>query len=227
MEEIKNLIKELESFCVDNMPERYYANSSKYPYKLMLFLNSLNLRMNECGESAVILLEKGFTLPALVLIRTMMENTALLYDAYKLVKTTIDNNRINENTDSKLMQLLFANQYPKESCDPSDLEMRATRVGVLNSQIDDDYPGWKTYYGCLCEFVHPNSDGVISSYSEIIENEAVLFYPRLTTKHCLYNLFIVILKLSIVIYLEKVKYIKETIHKFSTISEDYIKKQGE
>ena len=224
MEEMKNFIKELESICVDNMPERYYSNTSKYPYKLMHFLNSLNLRMKECGESAVILLEQGFTLPALVLIRTMMENTALLYDAYKLVKMTIDSDEINEDTDSKLMQLMFANQYPKESCEPSDLELRATRIGVLNSQIDDDFPGWKNYYGCLCEFVHPNSDGVICSYSKLIEKKGVLFYPQLTEKHSLYNLFIVILKLSIVIYLEKVKYIKETIHKFSTISEDYIKK---
>ena len=142
MEEIKKIIKELESICADNMPERYYSNTSKYPYKLMHFLNSLNLRMKECSESAVILLEQGFTLPALVLIRTMMENTALLFDAYKLVKTTIDSDEINEDTDPKLMQLMFANQYPKESCEPSDLELRATRIGVLNSQIDDDFPGW-------------------------------------------------------------------------------------
>ena len=223
MDEIKSLIKELESICVDNMAERYYSNTSEYPYKLMYFLNSLNLRMKECSESAVILLEQGFTLPALVLIRTMMENTALLYDAYKFVKTTIDSDEINKNTDFKLMQLLFANQYSKEGCEPSDLEMRATRVGVLISQIDNEFPGWKGFYGNLCEFVHPNSDGVICSYSKLIEKKGIFFKPQLTEEHCLYNAFLATLKLALVIYLEKAMYIIETIHTFTEISEDYIK----
>ena len=223
MEEIKIVIKELESICVDNMPERYYSNTSKYPYKLMHFLNSLNLRMKECGESAVILLEQGFTLPALVLIRTMMENTALLYDAYKLVKTTIESDEINENTDFRLMQLLFANQYPKESCEPSDLEMRVLRVGVLNSQIDKEFPGWKGFYGNLCEFVHPNSDGVICCYSKLIEKKGIFFKPQLTEEHCSYNAFLTTLKLALVVYLEKAMYIIETIHTFTEISEDCIK----
>lgn len=224
MEEIKGLIVALENICVGEMPERQYSNISKLPYKLMRLINSLSLRMKECSESSAILLEKGYTLPALVLIRTAMENTALLFEAYKLVDKVIADENVDETTDSKLMQLLFANCYSKKFCTPSDIEYRATRIGVLNSQIDDDFPGWKNYYGCLCEFAHPNSDGVICSYSKLIEKKGVLFYPQLTEKHSLYNLFIVILKLSIVIYLEKVKYIKETIHKFSTISEDYIKK---
>ena len=226
MEEIKGLIIELGGLCDDNMPERLYSNTSKYPYKLMYFLNALNLRMKECSQSAVILLEIELTLPALVLIRTMMENTALLYDAYKLVKTTIDSDEFNKGTDAKLMQLLFANQYPKESCEFSDLEMRATRIGALNSQVDVEFPGWKEYYGKLCEFVHPNSDGVICSYSELIEKEGILFKPQLTEKHCLYKAFLATLKLSLAIYIEKANYIKEEIYQFSNLSEAYIENRN-
>ena len=223
MNEIKELINKLGNVCEDRMPERKYSKTSKYPYKLMLFINSLNLRMRECGESSMFLLEKGNILSALVIIRAMMENTALLYDAYKLVKAIVEEKKINETTDSKLMQLLYATQYPKADCDSSDLDYRATRIGELVSQVNEDFPNWKKYYGALCEFVHPNSDGVTQSYSEIIGNKEVLFYPKLTTEHLLYPAFITTLKLALIIYIEKTGYIIEKIPAFTKASEDYIK----
>lgn len=215
--ETKKLIAELSKHCVSSMPNKEYSNLSKLPYKVMTYFNSMNWRMKECGESAVFLLESDLTHPALTLIRCSMENASILIKLADIVSTVVERKGVVGEDDEELMRLLFANNYSKDDpfLDPDDEKYKAQRIGKHIKRAEELYPGFKRYYSTLCEFVHPNSDGVGQSYSKLcIEEDKTDFGPQLNSKHELYELFTIILVLSLSVYLEQGEIIESKIEDF-------------
>ena len=165
--EAKELIGKLSKHCVRTMPNKEYSNLSKLPWKVMMFVNSMNWRMKESAEAAVLLLESDLTHPSLMLVRSCMENAAITIKLSDRVSTVVERKRVTPDDDEELMRLLFANNYPKDDpyLEPNDKRFQADRIGMHVTRADELYPGFKSYYKSLCEFVHPNSDGVGQSYS--------------------------------------------------------------
>ena len=213
----KKLLAELSKHCVKTMPNKEYSNMSKLPWKVMTFVNSMNWRMKESAEAAVLLLESDLTHPSLMLIRSCMENTAITIKLADIVRTVVERKQVLASDDEELMRLLFANNY---SCDdpyfePDDKRFKADRIGIHITRADELYKGFRSYYKNLCEFVHPNSDGVGQSYSILnIEEDYTSFGPVLNSAHDLYDTFTITLVLALQIYMDQIELIDNDLEDF-------------
>lgn len=216
----KGLIAELSKHCISSIPNKGHSNLSKLPFKVMTFVNAMNWRMKECTEAVIQLLESGLTHPALMLIRGAMENSAITMKLADVVDTVVNRKAVERTDDDELMRILFGNNYRKDDpfTEPDDERLKADRIGKHIRRADEAYPGFQRYYSYLCEFVHPNSDGVSQSYSNLhIEEGYTEFGPQLNFSHGLYEAFTITLVFSLTIYLEQVKYIESHLEEFARI----------
>lgn len=213
----KGLIEKLSKHCVETMPNKEFSNLSKLPWKVMLYVNSMNWRMKESSEAAILLMESDLTHPSLMLIRSCMENAAIIIKLADIIRTVIERKRVLDSDDEDLMRLLFANNYPKDApnAEPDDKRFKADRIGIHVTRANELYPGFKSYYKSLCEFVHPNSDGVGQSYSmpHFVEGYTS-FGPVLNSGHKLYDAFTITLVLALQIYLDQINSIDSNLEDF-------------
>ena len=226
--EAKKYIAELTKRCVTSMDNKEYSNLSKLPYKLMSFVNSMNWRMKECSDAAVMLLEADLTHPSLMLIRSAMENAAITVGISDLVGNVVERKKVINTDDVQLMRFLFGNNYRKEDpfTEPFDDRLKAERIGVHVARTEELYPGFQRYYRSLCEYVHPNYDGVSQSYSLLhIEEGYTDFGTRLTPDFALYDAFTITLVLALRIYVDQVEYIDDNLENFIHLCDiDIVKK---
>ena len=210
------------------MQNKEYSNLSKLPYKVMTFVNSMNWRMKECGEAALLLLESDYTHPLLMLIRSTMENAAIIISLTDVIDDVIERKNISAEIDKKLMLLLFGNNYRKD--DPftgiDDKLYKAERIGKHVKRAEILYPGFQRYYSYLCEFVHPNYDGVSQSYSVLhIDEDYTTFGPNLKSSHELYDAFTITLVLALSIYLDQTQSIEDNLENFIHLCDIEIEKK--
>lgn len=201
---------------------------SKLPYKVMTFVNAMNWRMKECAEAAVLLFESNLTHPALMLVRSAMENAAITIKLADVVQKAVERKEVVKDDDDQLMKLLFGNNYSKDDpfTEPYDERLKAERIGKHVKRADELYPRFREYYSNMCEFVHPNYDGVSQSYSLLhIEKDYTNFGPMLNETHDLYNAFTITLVLSLSIYLDQIDVIDDNLEDFIHLSDiDIVKK---
>ena len=227
----KELLMKISEHCENSMQNKEYSNLSKLPYKVMNFVNSMNWRMKECGEGALLLLESDYTHPALMLIRSAMENAAIIISLADVIDDVIERKNVSVETDKKLMLLLFGNNYRKD--DPftgiDDTLYKAERIGKHVKRAEELYPGFQRYYSYLCEFVHPNYDGVSQSYSVLhIDEDYTTFGPNLKSSHELYDSFTITLVLALSIYLNQIQSIEDNLENFIHLCDiDIVKKISE
>lgn len=215
---IKGILEELEKLalvCVGEMANWQFSQKSKLPFKLAKFVYALSWRMKECGEAALKLIECGFVHSALMLIRGSLENASILYYARKVVEEAVAADTLPEDTDDKLMSLLFANKYWEGECSEQAMEYRSKTVRFYNDLMDAEYPGTARYYHNLCEFVHTNSDGVCLSFSFLDEeHHKTIFAPQLNEDHSLFPAFIITFQLALDIFNGQVHYIDDHFSEF-------------
>ncbi len=215
--EAEECIAELRKRCVTFMDNKEYSNLSKLPYKLMSFVNSMNWRMKECAEAAVQLFKSDLTHPALMLVRSAMENAAITITLADVVNEVVDRKKVIKADDDRLMRILFGNNYPKDDSfiEPCDDYLKAERIGKHVRRAEELYPRFRDYYSYLCEYVHPNYDGVSQSYSLLNKEKGYTeFGPRLNPSFELYDAFTITLVLALRIYENQVKYIDENLEIF-------------
>lgn len=222
IDKAKELVVELSKLCMDSMQNKEYSNLSKLPYKVMTFINSMNWRMKECSEASIKLLESDLVHPSLMLIRSAMENSAITIKMADIVKDVVKKEKVEKSDDDKLMKLLFGNCYPKDDpfTEPYDERLKADRIGKHVKRADELYPGFKSYYSSLSEFVHPNWDGVSQSYSSLHIEEGYTDYgPTLKPSCPLFDAFTITLILALQIYLDQVSIIDENLEEFIHLSD--------
>lgn len=213
----KELIEKLSKQCVSRMENTAYSNHSKLPYKVMAFVNAMNWRIKECAEAAILLLESELIHPSLFLIRGSMENAAITIKLADVVKEVIDRGTVEQSDDDALIRILFANNYRNEDpfIEPDEKRLKADRIGRHVKRAEELYPGFQYYYSYLCEFVHPNYDGVSQSYSLLnIEKNYTDFGPQLKTSHDLYEAFTSTIVLALTVYLDQIKLINDNLQDF-------------
>lgn len=226
--EAKNLIAELSKRCVKSMHNKEYSNLSKLPYKVMTFVNSMNWRMKECAEAAVLLLESDYTHPSLMLIRSAMENAAITMKLADVVEDVVERKKIVDIDDATLMRLVFGNNYRKDDpfVGPDDENFKAERIGKHIKRAEEECPGFQRYYSYLCEYVHPNYDGVSQSYSDLhIEDGRTDYGPMLNSSHSLYDAFTITLVLALTLYLRQIEFIDVNLVDFINLCDIDIIKQ--
>ena len=144
-----------------------------------------------------------------------------------LILDCCEKQTIPGNVDDTLMRILYSNRFDKENRYVGEEHYehfkgyKAKNIMSLVQKLEKDYPHVKDFYSTICEFVHPNGDGVCGSYSYLNEDtQTVLFYPQFTQGSPLFPAFITTLTCSIDLYLKFVASVEENIAEFTRLCEE-------
>lgn len=229
IDQCEGLINELRTICKISMYNREYSPIAKPPYKVMLFVNSMNWRMLECSEAALLLMKDDLIIPSSSLIRACWENMAITFDLKKVVEKYSHEDITSKEVDNTLMRILHANRFESENRYVGDdtfvlfKEYKATNILTLITKIEKAYPQTKDFYTTLCEFVHPNGDAVCGSYSQLDEIKDYTYFGSQQTKDTeLFPAFITTLSVSISLFLSFIEDIHNNIVAFTNNYEKYL-----
>jgi len=215
----KESLLEIQSLRTEFINHFEYSDKAKIPYKVHLLIESMNCRMIDFCESIDMLILNNHIVPAVSLIRSLFEMTAIINRISSGIDKTIIQEKLIANFDDLMMKLCFGTRY----------ESKYTATNILSQieKLDKKYDGVLKFYNDLCEFVHPNSDGVIGSYSELKEEDNInLIHKAITTEHIIYPWIEKCYHLCMVIYFEDVKKIFIDLPKFALICEAEFEKKS-
>lgn len=173
--------------CFEGTDNYEWSTLSKLPLKVINILQPMTWRMRDAEEAARILIDNNYVHPAAIMIRSAMENTAFIHMLSVVVKEAVDAGKVLDDTDEKLMTLSFGNQYKQGVFIPDDVfesmqEHKAFRSGKLLKEISKRYPSYNDMYSSLCEFAHPNTDGVQGCFSKLDIKNHTTYYGKMLTK---------------------------------------------
>lgn len=154
-----------------SLPKELYAKSftlnSKLPYKACSFREVLIHRVSDLADASIELLVAGNLVPAFVMVRSVVETTAMMYWLHEKSKEFLE--KRDENAfDEFLMKGMLGS---KDGTTGHASYNILTAVDRLNKEFD----GIRGMYERLCEFTHPNWLGVMGAYS-VIEKEKFLLH---------------------------------------------------
>ncbi len=226
IKECDKFILKLKSHCVGEMFSREYSWRAKHPFKVMSYVNAMTWRMYDMSCAAIALFKQKQIIPALCLVRACWENMVATYELSEFVSDCCKKQSIESNSDDTLMRLLYLNRYDKDNRYVGEehfeqfKEYRAKNILTLVQKLEKDYPQVKDIYSEMCEFVHPNGDGVCGSYSYLDEsNHTVFFGLQFSQELPLLPAFITTLSCSIDLYIMFIVSINDSIVEFSKLCE--------
>ena len=205
---------------------RKYSWRAKHPFKAMLYVNAMNWRMYDMSSSALLLMSQGAIIPSLCLVRACWENMVAMYELKTLIQDCCKQRTILDSVDETLMRLLYSYRYDKNNrylgteYYEQFKDFKAKNIVTLVQKLEMDYPETKDFYSTICEFVHPNGDGVGGCYSYIDETtHTVTFGPQSGYLLELFPASITTLSCSIDLFLQFIESIKGAITDFSRLCE--------
>lgn len=227
LRECSDYVDELKTHRVESMFIREYSWRAKYPFKVMSFVNAMTWRMYDMVNAALTLMKQDLIIPSLCLVRACWENMVATYELKNLVQDCCEKHAVTDDVDVILMRLLYSNRFEKDnryvSAEHYDSfkEYKAKNILTLVQKLEKDFPAAKDFYSNLCEFVHPNGDGVCGSYSYLNESMHTTTYgPQFSQQSDLFPAFITTLSCSIDLYLGFIETIKDSIEEFSKLCEE-------
>ena len=232
IKECEGCITELKTHCKDSMFSRQYSWRAKHPFKVMSFVNAMTWRMYDISSASLMLMKNNAIIPSLCLVRVCWENMVATYELKELVKDCCEQKMIPIDIDETLMRILYSNRYDKDNRYVGGehyenfKDYKAKNILTLVQKLEKEYPQTKDFYSTICEFVHPNGDGVGGSYSQLDEStHTVSFGLQLNRDSQLFPAFITTLSCSIDLYLRFVESIDGNIDEFSRLCEDALNVQ--
>ncbi len=226
IKECEDYLKELKTHCVECMFSREYSWRAKYPFKVISFVNAMSWRMYDMANAALTLMKQDSIIPSLCLVRACWENMVATYELKNLVQDCCEEQVVTDKVDIVLMRLLYSNRFEKDNRYVSPVhyesfkEYKAKNILTLVQKLEKDYPEAKDFYSNLCEFVHPNGDGVCGSYSYLDETIHTTTYgPQFSQKSDLFPAFITTLSCSMNLYIGFIETIMDNIEEFAILCE--------
>lgn len=237
IQECEGFINELKNHCVESMFSREYSWRAKYPFKVMSFVHAMTWRMYDMSNAALTLMKQDTIIPSLCLVRASWENMVAIYELRNVVEDCCEKHTVSEDVDDVLMRLLYSNRFEKDNRYVGEehyenfRQYKAKNILTLVQKLEKDIPEVKDFYSNICEFVHPNSDGVCGSYSFLDENtHTTTFGPQINRQSELFPAFISTLSGAIAFYLEFIESLEGNIEEFTGLYEEALAKianQGE
>ncbi|MBS4057498.1 MAG: hypothetical protein KGZ82_09295 [Bacteroidales bacterium] len=215
MTDIQSKIEKIRLLKNDRIEHFQYSRKAKFPFKVHSFIEIMNLRMNDFCDATDLLIRNNHIIPAVSLIRALFENVAITYCITSAVDNSLKANKLIENFDDLITKISLGTRY----------ESQVDAINVLTQidKLDKEYKGIRKFYDSLCEFVHPNWDGVEGSYSESNEKARHTdIYKVVTTEHPVYNWIESCFLLSMGVYLEYSNRIKTNLPSFAILCETEI-----
>lgn len=227
--ESEEYIAELKNYLVDDMFSRKYSWSAKQPFKVMSYVNAMTWRMYDMSSAALSLLKNDNIIPSLSMVRACWENMVATYELAELVKDCCEKKIVDRGIDDSLMRILFSNRFEADNryvgreFFQQFEKYKAKNILTLIQKHEKDFSQVKDVYSTICEFVHPNHDGVLGSYSyEDESNQTIYFAPQFTQDSWLSSASAATLNCSIYLYINFIKSIEGNIGEFSRLCENFI-----
>ena len=218
-EKINKMINELRMHLADRIEHFQYSRTAKIPFKVHSFIEIMNLRMFDFSESVQLLLKQNKVIPAIPLIRSLFENVAITNRIVNAVDSSLLNKKLTNDFDDLITKIKFGTRYNDE----------IVSINVLTQidKLDKQFNGLRKCYDDLCEFTHPNWDGVEGSYSELDEVNHCTYIQKIITKeHPLTNIFQTCFLLIISIFSGYSEWLRNNLQEFAELCESEIKENG-
>ena len=166
LDEIRESLRLLESDLPTFVDGWALSQSSKLPYKVLVYRNSLTWRMAELSRTAFEAFVNDRLASAIVLTRAAFETTAALWYLGAKLSDTIDAGKIGD-IDDYLMKMIVgvATDPPIDPTTGESLVPRPIKIGKFLDSVEKDIEGFKRQYGYLSEYAHPNWAGTVYLYS--------------------------------------------------------------
>jgi hypothetical protein len=144
----------LESNLPKHLDAMAISQTSKLPWKALLFRESLSWRMAELARSALESFENDKLVAGITLARGSVETTAALWYLCSKVAAAVESKVVGD-IDDHLMKLGMG-----IATDPPGAAFpRPVKIGAFLKAIEKDLPGFSEQYGMLSEYAHPNWHG--------------------------------------------------------------------
>ena len=153
-----------------------YSRIAKIPFRLESYIRTLNSRISDHIDSIILLYEAEHIIPAFGLIRSNFESLALLNRLSIAFRNSMDNQKLDESLDSDLATMALGLRE-------KDYPVQAINILTQLKKMEKEWKGVMPIYESISEFVHPNYDGVIGSYSDFDhEQKKALLEPQYQSK---------------------------------------------
>ena len=218
-EQIDNMIHEMKMHQVDKIGHFQYSRIASIPFKVHSFIEIMNLRMIDFSESAQILLKNDKVVPAASLIRSLFENAAITNRIAIAVEESLKNKKLTDDFDNLITRIKFGTRY--------DDEIVSINVLTQIDKLDKQFNGFRKFYDSLCEYTHPNWDGVEGSYSELDEkNRCTHLSKIITTEHAMTEYFKSCFLFVIIIFSGSAEWVRNKLQSFTELCESEINLNG-
>jgi hypothetical protein len=147
-----------------------FTLNSKLPYKATLMREVLCHRFNDFANAAVELYAINRIVPAFVLTRAAMENTAMMYTLFTRTSEFVKTKDI-DSFDQFLMKGIFGSRN-------EFTPLQSNNILTAIDHIDKKFTGTRDMYDILCEFTHPNYAGAMGAYCSIDEDEHITYFGK-------------------------------------------------
>jgi hypothetical protein len=125
-------------------------------------------RTFDFAVSSRLLFENIRIVPAILLVRSIMETNAIMYRINALSMNAIKSND-PKDLDDEAMVVLCGTR------DPEELEFKSKNILGYIEKIQKSIPDYKYVYDSLSEFVHPNHDGCLGAYGQVDEKTKITY----------------------------------------------------
>jgi hypothetical protein len=141
---------------------------SKIPYKVLSIREIFLHRTFDFAVSSRLLFDNMRIVPAILLVRSIMETNAIIYRINALSVTAI-NSKDPTDLDNEAMIVLCGTR------DPDELEYKSKNILSYIEKIQKSYSEYKYIYDTLSEFVHPNHDGCLGAYGKVDDKAKITY----------------------------------------------------
>jgi hypothetical protein len=159
-EEIISIISEIKGNLKNEIGFYDQSSKAKIPFRLEVYITALSDRIIDHSEAILILYNQNKIIPAFGIIRSNFESLAVLNRITTSFTNSLEENKLDPELDNLLLSLTLGTREKENS-------IQAINVLTQLDKMDKQWKGIRFIYDSISEFVHPNCDGVIVSYSEI------------------------------------------------------------
>ncbi len=168
MDEIRGRLVLLESSLLERVDAMAVSQTSKLPFKVLLYREALIWRMVELARAAFQSFERDRLVSAIVLARAAVGTSAALWYLCAKIAAAVELDAIGDIDDCMIKLVAgMATGGPKTDASTTDVALpRPVKVGAFLNQVDKDIEGFSHQYGILSEYAHPNWAGTVLLYSK-------------------------------------------------------------
>lgn len=168
IEDARQVASSFRASLPSEVAARSLTLKSNTPFKALVLREALIHRVSSIADGAISEFDAGRWVAATILVRAVVETTALLFSLNRRVSRAI-----REKNDDDLTEFLRRTMVGSRT-EPDLPEA----INVLNfiDAVEKEFPGFRRQYEELSEYAHPNWCGVLGAFSKLDrENFTVAF----------------------------------------------------